>query len=159
MNSKYVHMLILALSATRESLTFKKTTFRNYVILRNCGTIKLQSSQFGSMLNLMSQSNSIYQLPYLRYYVLKFKFRKIEFLENPPVTWPHFFYFWFVFYCESDDIIEISKFKFFRIHRNKVWNQPLSPLTHQHKQFSKSVAIVYLAGMYYFRLMKLPKNV
>ena len=34
-DSKYVLMLILALSATLESPTFEKTTFRKYVMLRN----------------------------------------------------------------------------------------------------------------------------
>ena len=57
----------------------KKTTFRNYVILRNCGTIKLQPTELGYMLNLMSQSNCIYHLPYLSYYSLKFQFCKIDF--------------------------------------------------------------------------------
>ena len=35
--------------------------------------------------------------------------------------WPQFFRFQTDFYCESDDIVEIPKFKLFRIHRNKVW--------------------------------------
>ena len=50
---------------------------QNYVILRNCGTIKLQSTEISSMLNLMSQSNCVYHLMYLRYYALKFQFHKI----------------------------------------------------------------------------------
>ena len=43
------------------------------------GTIKLQSTELEYMRNLMSQSNRIYDLPYLRYYALKFPFRKIDF--------------------------------------------------------------------------------
>jgi len=53
-NSKYVHMLILALSATLESPTFKKTTFRNNVTLRNRLVIKLSSSILWNMLHQMS---------------------------------------------------------------------------------------------------------
>ena len=65
-------MLILALSATLESPTFKKMTFRYYVTLRNRGVIKLQSRELDHMLNPMSQFNCFYHLPYLRYYALKF---------------------------------------------------------------------------------------
>ena len=71
-DSKYVYMLILASSVTLESPTFKKSTFRNYVILRNRDAIKLQSREVGHMLNPMSQFNCVYHLPYLRYYALKF---------------------------------------------------------------------------------------
>ena len=50
-------MLILALSATLESPKCKKSTFRNYVTLRNRGVMKLQSRELGHMLNPMTQSN------------------------------------------------------------------------------------------------------
>ena len=40
--SKYVNMLILALSVILESTTFKKSILRNNVILRNRCIIKLQ---------------------------------------------------------------------------------------------------------------------
>ena len=80
-STKYVHMLILALSATLESPTFKKSIFRN-IVVRNRGAIKLQSRELGYMLNPMSQSNCVYQLPYLRYYALKFQFRKIDFSQK-----------------------------------------------------------------------------
>ena len=63
-------MLILALSATLESPTLKKSIFRNdlilrnyyNLILRNCGTIKLQSTELGYKLNLMSQPNYIFHV-------------------------------------------------------------------------------------------------
>ena len=113
-------MLILALSATLELPKFKKSTFRNNVILRNRGIIKLQSRELGHISNPMSQSNCIYHLSYLRDYALKFQFRKIDFPENPLVTRPKFFDFLLIFYCECDGIVEIPKFKLFRIHRNKV---------------------------------------
>ena len=113
-------MLILALSATLESPTFKKSTFCNNVILRNRGAIKLQSSEQGSMFNLMSQSNYIFHLPYLRYYLLNFQFVKSIFLKIRRSRDLIFSLFLIHFYCESDHLIEISIFKFFRIHRNKV---------------------------------------
>ena len=40
-----------------------------------------------------------------------FNFAKSIFPRNPPVTWPQFFDFWLIFYCKSDDIIEIPKSK------------------------------------------------
>ena len=58
--------------------------------------------------------------------MLKFQNRKLIFLENPTVTWPHFFLILLIFHEESAGIIEILKFKLFRICRNKVWNQPIS---------------------------------
>ena len=60
----------------------KQYIFRNYVVLRNRGAIKLLSRELGYMLNLMSQSNYVYPLPYLRYYALKFQFRKIDFSQK-----------------------------------------------------------------------------
>ena len=128
-HSKYVHMLIFGLSATLESPKFEKSTFRNYVILRNRGIIKLQSRELGHIPNPMSQSNCIYHLSYLRDYALKFQFRKIDFPENPLVTWPKFFDSWLIFHCESDDIVEIPKFKLYpniNFFINKVWIRPFT---------------------------------
>ena len=41
------------------------------------------------------------------------------------VTGPHIFSFWLIFDVDSDDLVQISKFKLFRIHRNKVWIGPI----------------------------------
>ena len=41
------------------------------------------------------------------------------------VTGPHIFSFWLIFDVDSDDLVQISKFNFFRIHRNKVWIGPM----------------------------------
>ena len=71
-SSKYVHMLILALSVFLESPTFKKSTFRNYVIFRHRGIIKLQWAEQGQILDLMSKSDCVDHLAYLRYYAIKF---------------------------------------------------------------------------------------
>ena len=51
-----------------------------------------------------------------------------EFLWNifSLIRWTQFFDFWLISYSESDEIVEIPKFKLFRIHRSKVWNQPLT---------------------------------
>ena len=81
-DSKYVHISILAPSAPLESLMFKKSNFCNYVMLRNRGATKLPSRELCKMLNEMSHSNSVYHLMYLRYYALKFKFRKIDFSQK-----------------------------------------------------------------------------
>ena len=76
-----------------------------------------------------------------RIYVMysSFNFVKSIFLENPSVTWPHFFYFGFIFYCESENLIEISISKLFRIHWNQVWNQPIVTLSLRHRKFWSSV--------------------
>ena len=81
-DSKYVYISILATSAPLESLMFKKSNFCNYVMLRNRGATKLPSRELCKMLNEMSHSNSVYHLMYLRYYALKFKFRKIDFSQK-----------------------------------------------------------------------------
>ena len=77
-----MHISILAPSAPLELLIFKKSNFCNYVMLRNRGATKLPSRELCKMLNEMSHSNSVYHLMYLRYYALKFKFRKIDFSQK-----------------------------------------------------------------------------
>ena len=51
----------------------------------------------------------------------KNRFRKIKIFTHNNVNTVFLIHF----YCESDDWIEISISKLFRIHRNKVWNQPI----------------------------------
>ena len=54
----------------------------------------------------------------------KFQFGEIDFSRNSSIRWPQFSDFWLIFYSESDDMVKIPKSKLFRIHKNKVWNQP-----------------------------------
>ena len=54
------------------------------------------------------------------------------------VTGPHIFSFWLIFDVDSDDLVQISKFKLFRIHRNKVWIGPLWSERSKRKIISKT---------------------
>ena len=103
-------MLICALSATLESPTFKKSAFCYYVILRNCGAIKIQSRELGNMLNLMSQSNYVYHLPYLRYYALKFQFVKSTFSQKIRRSRDLIFFISYSFFIAN--LIIQSKFRY-----------------------------------------------
>ena len=116
-----VHMLILALSASLELLKFKKSFFRNYVILRNRGIFKFQWAELSHEIRWASSIAFITQHIYVTMRS-SFNFVKLIFLEIPLVTWPKFFDFWLIFNSKSDDIVEILKSKLFNIHRNKVWN-------------------------------------
>jgi len=139
-------MLILALSATLESPTFKKSIFRNYVVLRNRGAIKLRSRGLGCMLNLRSQSNCVYHLPYFRYYALKFQLRKIDL-----VTWStgHVIsYFRLLTHFSLRIWWSNSKSKLFRIHRNKVWIQPMVNERVKKWKLSKQAAYRYYFATY-----------
>ena len=53
------------------------------------------------------------------------------------VTRPHIFSFGLIFDVDSDDLVQISKFKLFRIHRNKFWIQPFS--IYDHHPFSSLI--------------------
>ena len=61
----------------------------------------------------------------LRYYALNFQIRKIRRSRDLNFSISDSF-----FNYESDDRIEISKFKLFRINRNKFWNQPMFQWNH-----------------------------
>ena len=91
------------------------------------------------------------------YAILRESFQIVKsiFLQNLAfmwVTWrdPMFFYFWLIFVGESDGVVEIQIFKIFRIHKNKVWIQPM----HSRVKINTSILALIMHGLLdYYNLM------
>ena len=78
-HSKYVHILMFALSWTLEFFMFEKSNFCNYVIWRYSGTVKFQSGQYLSAFFHIFQSIFDLQLQYLHTSALNLIFGFFDF--------------------------------------------------------------------------------
>ena len=86
LNSKYMHILMFALSRTLEFIMLEKSNFCNYVTWRDSGTTKFQRGQDHYVYFHIFQSELYLQLQY--WHTSALKFQNIKF-KNPRVTWPH----------------------------------------------------------------------
>ena len=89
-------------------------------------TFTIPSYKHLEALYRMRQSELRYYQQVFRNIALKYRNFKFKIFEHfLKVTGSHIFDSWLIFDVDSDGQVQISKFKLFRFHRNKVWIGPL----------------------------------